>query len=78
MKRPIRSQHQFRPDRLKLWLDRKLVATFTRLNPDAYDLSVGLPLKIGFGPNDCFRGSLRALRIHDYALSGREISQLSR
>ena len=77
MKRPIQGQHQFRPDRLKLWLDRKLVATCTRLDPDAYDLSIDLPLKIGFCPNDCFRGSLRDLRIHDYALSGREISQLS-
>jgi hypothetical protein len=78
MKRPIQSQHQFCPGRLKLWLDSKLVATSTRFDPDADDLSVDHPLKIGFGPNDYFRGSLRDLRIYDYALSGREISQLSR
>ena len=78
MKRPIRSQHQFCPDRLKLWLDSKLVATSRRFDPDAYGVSVDLPLKIGFGPDDSFRGGLRDLRVHDYALSGREFSQLSR
>lgn len=65
-------------DRLKLWLDGKLVATSTKSDPDAYDLPVAQRLKISIGPNDYFRGSLRDLRIYDYALSGREISQLSR
>ena len=65
-------------DRLLLYLDGKLVATSARFDPAAYDLSTGQPLKIGFGPNDYFRGSLRDLRLYAYALSPREVAHLAR
>lgn len=67
-----------RGDRLNLHLDGGLVAVSARFDPAAYDLSLDQPLKLGFGPNDYFRGLLRDVRIYGHALSAREISELAR
>jgi hypothetical protein len=65
-------------DQLALCLDGQRVATSAKFNPAQYDLSLDQPLKIGFGQNDYFRGSLRDLRIYGYALTDRGIAKLSR
>ncbi len=60
-------------DVLKLFIDGKLVATSRPFKNDDYELPGDLPLKIGFGPNDYFRGSLSDVRIYNRALDEREI-----
>jgi hypothetical protein len=65
-------------DRLNLYLDGKSVATSAKFDPTDYDLSIDQPLRIGSGPNDYFRGSLRDVRLYGHALSGREVSGLAR
>ena len=64
--------------RLSLHLNGQLVATSARFDAASYDLALDQPLKIGFGQNDYFRGSLRDVRIYNCALSDREIFKLSR
>lgn len=65
-------------DRLSLHLDGQPVATSAKFDPAQYDLSLDQPWKIGFGPSDYFRGSLRDVRVYGYALSAGEISGLAR
>lgn len=64
--------------RLALYLDGRRVAVSARFDPAQYDLALAQPLKIGFGPNDYFRGSLRDLRLYDAALTERRIAGLAR
>jgi hypothetical protein len=64
--------------KLKLVLDGKAVATSRKFDSDNYSLATDRPLKIGFGPNDYFCGSLRDLRIYSRALDEREVSELAR
>ena len=63
---------------LKLYVDGKSVATSRGFEPDGYDLSADRPMKIGFGPNDYFRGQLCDVRLYDRALSNEEIIRLAR
>ena len=65
-------------DRLQLYLNGKLVAVSAKIRSAEYDLSLDQPLKIGFGPNAHFRGSLRDVRIYNYALNGEEVFELAR
>jgi len=65
-------------DQLKLFLDGKLVATSAKFDPAQYDLSLDQPLKIGFGPNDFFRGALQDVRVYGHALNEPEILKLAR
>jgi hypothetical protein len=60
---------------LKLFVDGKQVSEATISNPSAFDLTNDQPLKIGFGGNDYFRGSLSDLRLYGRALSVAEISE---
>jgi len=65
-------------DQLALYVDGRAAATSASFNPADYDLSSELPLKIGLGPSDYFRGALRDVRIYRTALSSRQIEQLTR
>ena len=65
-------------NRLELFVDGKSVAVSAEFDPAQFDLSLDQPLKIGFGPNDFFRGRLRDLRLYGTALSVREIASLAR
>ncbi len=58
--------------------DGKEVARSGLINPELYDLSNNVPLRIGFGPNDYFNGSVTDLRYYDRALSPEEIHRLNR
>ncbi len=64
-------------DRLQLHLNGQLVAVSARFEPAAYDLTSGQPLKLGFGPNDYFRGLLRDVRLYGHALTAKEIAELA-
>ena len=63
---------------LVLWLDGKELARSEFTNPDLCDLSNNEPLRIGFGPNDFFNGSIADLRYYSRALSGEEIRNLAK
>lgn len=63
-------------DRLKLYVDGKLVATSSQFDPADYDLSNGKPLKIGFGSHDYFNGNMKNLQLYQRALNVDEISKL--
>jgi len=65
-------------DRLKLYVDGRLVATSTSFRPADYDLSNDQPLRIGFGEMDYFSGMIKEVRIYRKALNQYEISELSR
>lgn len=63
--------------RLKLFVDGRLVATSSDLDPAAFDLTNDKPLRIGFGTHDYFRGSLSDLRLYGRALPVEEITGLA-
>jgi hypothetical protein len=63
-------------DRLKLYVDGKLVATSSAFDPADYDLSTDQPLKIGLGAHDHFNGRLSDLRLYSRALTEAEVSAL--
>jgi hypothetical protein len=67
-----------RGGKLTLYVDGKPVATSRPFEIDDYELPGGPSLKIGFGPNDYFRGSLRDVRIYNRALGDREVFELAR
>ena len=60
-------------DRIKLYVNGKIVATSSAFQPDDYDLSNNRPLRIGFGEMDYFSGKIREVRIFNRALDGKEI-----
>ena len=60
-------------DRLKLYIDGKLTATSSKFDPAMYDLCATVPLRIGFGPQDYFSGSMSGLRLYDRALTASEV-----
>lgn len=64
-------------DVLRLYVDGKPAATSPKFTADAYDLSNGEPLKIGFGAHDYFNGKLSDVRVYGRALSDREIAKLA-
>ncbi|MDF1746531.1 MAG: hypothetical protein P1V19_22740 [Gimesia sp.] len=63
-------------DRLKLYVDGKLVATSTQFDPGDYDLTNVKPLKIGFGAHDYFNGKMKDLKLFRHALTDDEIQKL--
>jgi len=65
------------PDRLKLYLDGKWVASSEKFDSENYDLSSEVPWKIGFGPHDYFNGGLSDLRVYRGALSEKRIGKLA-
>jgi concanavalin A-like lectin/glucanase superfamily protein len=62
-------------DRLKLYVDGKQVAESIIANPAALDLTNDQPLRIGFGGNDYFCGSMSDLRLYGRALTPDEITK---
>jgi hypothetical protein len=58
---------------LKLYVDGKCVDTSTTFDPEKFDLSNAVPLKIGFGQHDYFNGRMRDLRLYSRALDEAEI-----
>lgn len=63
--------------RLKLYVDGKAVSQSAEFDPAKYDLSAELPLTIGAGSGDLFRGRMRDVRIHRGALTADEVSRLA-
>jgi hypothetical protein len=63
-------------DRLKLYVDGKLVAESVIANPSALDITNEQPLRIGFGGNDYFSGSMSDLRLYGRALTSDEIANI--
>jgi hypothetical protein len=64
-------------DRLKLFINGKLVSETKVPVSTKFNLDNQVPIKIGFGSNDYFNGRLRDLRVYNRALSNREITVLS-
>ncbi|MBW7890065.1 MAG: LamG domain-containing protein [Chitinophagaceae bacterium] len=64
-------------DRLRLFVNGKIVSETKIPDSVKMNLNNGLPLQIGFGPNDYFNGRLRELRLYNRALNEREIRALS-
>ena len=62
---------------LKLFVDGKLVGTRSEFDAADFDLSNDQPLRIGFGPNDYFKGKLLDVKLYGRALSEAEIQSLS-
>jgi len=64
-------------DRLKLFINGKLVNEAKIPASTKFNLNSQLPIKIGFGSNDYFYGRMRELRVYNRALTNREITGLS-
>ncbi|HBL43399.1 MAG TPA: hypothetical protein DDZ90_08405 [Planctomycetaceae bacterium] len=62
-------------DRLKLYVDGKLVATSAEFNPADFDLTNSEPLKIGFGAHDYFNGNMKDVKLYRRALSADEVQK---
>ena len=65
-------------DRLKLYVYGKLEAVSAPFESGEYDLSSTMPLRIGAGPNDFFRGRLADVRLYSRALNESEIVELAK
>jgi len=63
-----------RGDRLRLYVDGRLVATSAPFDPDRYDLSTGGPLTIGFGEQDFFTGKIRDVRLYRRGLGDEDVA----
>ena len=55
------------------FVDGVLAATQSGFNAADYDLTCDQPLRIGFGPNDHFKGKLADVKLYGRALSVSEI-----
>jgi hypothetical protein len=64
-------------DRLKLYINGKLVNETKIPNSMKFNLNNESPIKIGFGSNDYFYGRIHELRLYNRALSNQEIRALS-
>jgi len=64
-------------DHLILYLDGKELARSGHFNPELYNLTNDEPLRIGFGPNDYFNGSMTEVRFYNRSLNPEEVSSLS-
>ena len=58
---------------IKLFVDGILASTQSGFETADYDLSVDHPLRIGFGPNDYFKGKLSDVKLFGRALTDAEI-----
>lgn len=64
-------------DGLYLYIDGELAAISGPFSVDDYDLSNDVPLRIGFGSHDYFKGAMKELRLYNRALTGDEIARLA-
>ncbi len=62
---------------LKLFIDGTQVGTQSEFDATDFDLSNNQPLRIGFGPNDFFKGKLSDVKLYGRALSDSEIQSHS-
>ena len=65
-------------DRLRLYVDGQQVAESRQFQPDQFNLSNDVPLRIGTGPHDHLRGTLKDVRIYRGALSHEWIRKLAK
>jgi len=63
--------------RLSLYLDGNRVAQSPVIEDKPVDIDAGVPLRIGFGANDFFHGSLAGVRLYGRALHAGEIRKLA-
>lgn len=63
-------------DRLKLYVDGRLVATSSPFNAADYDLTNSQPMLIGSGAHTTFHGAMSDLRLYNRALTESEIATL--
>ncbi|QDU79910.1 hypothetical protein Pla110_16300 [Polystyrenella longa] len=63
-------------NRLKLYVDGKLVAKSEQFDAETYDLSTEQPLRIGNGQHDHFNGQMRDVRLFNQALQPADIQEL--
>lgn len=66
-----------RADRLELFVDGKLVATSTPFPGNQYQLTNSVPLRIGAGAGDTFKGQLMDVQIFRHALLPADIEQIA-
>lgn len=64
-------------DRLKLYLDGELVSQSNEFQAADYDVTSAAPLRVGFGANDHFLGTMRDLRIYGRALTMENVRALA-
>jgi hypothetical protein len=64
-------------DRLRLYVDGRLVGQSEPFHAAQYHLTSKAPLHIGFGQNDSFLGRLADVRIYSRALSTAEVERLA-
>lgn len=64
-------------DRLELFVDGRCVARSAAFDPAEFNVSTGLPLKIGSGQHDFFRGRMKDIKIWRRALRAEEIEAMS-
>lgn len=62
--------------RIYLYVDGKMVASSSKLDPDNYDITTSTPLYIGFGQHDYFNGKMHDVRMYHRALTESEINNL--
>ena len=62
---------------LKLYLDGRSIAESEPFEAGDYDLDTGLPLKIGFGQHEHFRGLMADLRIYKESLPPEQVERLA-
>jgi hypothetical protein len=62
---------------LRLYLDGEQVAQSSDFNAADFDLTNDQSLKIGFGPHQYFKGTMRDVQLYRGALSPDEIQSLS-
>ena len=63
---------------LRLYVDGALVSRSEPFKPGDFDLTNALPLRIGLGGHDYFRGRLADVRLYRSALSDNAIAALTR
>jgi hypothetical protein len=64
-------------DRLRLYVDGKLVSESAPITNEQYNLSSSADLNVGFGAQDFFKGRMADVRIYKGVLSETEIRQLA-
>ena len=60
-------------DRLELFVDGRRVARSSAFDPQDFNLANGLPLRIGSGQHDFFRGRMKDIKIWTRALGPEEV-----
>lgn len=63
-------------DSLQLYVDAERVATSSTLDPADFDISNDVPLRIGSGAHDYFRGRISDVRVYDRALNDADVGSI--